>query len=553
MTGAGHVECPAPSAPRGSQPSGTAVPRSTVARRELALYVGIMLGLAGARLALAGGPQFFNDSYQYLSVAENLRERGAIATSIVHFDEERARGVLPAPETTFPPGYALLIAALSWTTLPLPWAGLLLSLVAGIAVLPLLRACATGLSLGAGGTRASLLIWAFSAQASLYAVTLYAEAVFTFVCVGALALLLRDLRQSDRPSWRAPAALLMLGVAFWVRYAGLFFVVAVHAFALVHLARSRAAGAARWALSLLACDVVVALLMARNVAIAGAWTGGNSRPVHHDAGLVAHWLAVSAYELTLGSIRDPRSLAVGPFIVALAGGAVLFVLAAGATRAWRIVGGASVSQAALLLLCVAGMYSAAMVYSGMTSQISLSARMFVPLLPVIALLAGLAVEFVRASRLALAAGALLSVGYVGANVTSTFAPARVAEHRLVAEALAAPMESGEPLLRWFERTVPADAVLLAVEGQATGHVLQRETVSVVGRLFTDMVWDEGEVRRTVEKFGVDYVIVYPQVVASGGVDRLDSEFLRDLSNRRPRPWLELAASNGRALVYRPRP
>ena len=55
------------------------------------------------------GVRLSNDAYQYLSIAENLRTRGKIATSIVHFDTERARGRLPAPETTFPPGYSLAL------------------------------------------------------------------------------------------------------------------------------------------------------------------------------------------------------------------------------------------------------------------------------------------------------------------------------------------------------------------------------------------------------------------------------------------------------------
>jgi hypothetical protein len=114
------------------------------------------------------------------------------------------------------------------------------------------------------------------------------------------------------------------------------------------------------------------------------------------------------------------------------------------------------------------------------------------------------------------------------------------------------MRGERPLAQWLDTAVPREAVLLSVDGQATGYVLGRRTISTPGRSFTALVWDEEEVRRTVARFEASYVIVYPEVVASGGVDRLDSPLLRDLASRRPPGWLELAAENPRVLVYRAR-
>ena len=83
---------------------------------EPCLWVLVMAAL-GLFSVHSAGVRIYNDSYQYLSVAEVIRTQGKIATSIVFFDTERARGILPAPETTAPPGYPVAIDSLLWAHL----------------------------------------------------------------------------------------------------------------------------------------------------------------------------------------------------------------------------------------------------------------------------------------------------------------------------------------------------------------------------------------------------------------------------------------------------
>lgn len=540
---------------RAAWPPAPAAAPAAIGRGELALWMAALLALSVVRVARAGGPEFLNDSYQYLSMVDGLREHGALVTSIAHFDTERARLRLPAPETTFPPGYPLAIWALGFTGLPAEHLGLALSLLGALAVLPLLRAGAAALRLPPGAARLALLAWAASAQASLYAAMLYAEASFTAVSLGGLVLLLGRARDPVERPWRLPAAALLVALAYVVRYAGLFYLVALHAAAALEVARGRASGR-RWALSLAAADAVVAAFMARNVIVAGTWMGGNTRTVSHGASDVLHRLGVGAWELAVGSVqRRPPILLLG-FAALLLAGAV--GVGASATRAALRRGGRDLQAPGpgptLLLLCAA-VYVAGMCYLGFTSPVSLGARMFVPLVPVLGLLAGRALAWAgwlpvprRSAGRAFAAAA--AAGYVGANAVSLLQPAPVVHHQGVEARLARPTPSGESLARWIAVNVPRDAVLLAVDGQATGYVLRRRTVSAAGRDFSALTWDEGEVRRTMAQFGARFLVLYPEVVESGGVDRLDSELFRRLAARRPPAWLELAAENGSALVFR---
>ena len=58
-------------------------------------------------------PYFVNDSFQYLSMAQNALQGHFGYSSIVHFDAERSFGVVPAPVVTFPMGFPLVIALIS--------------------------------------------------------------------------------------------------------------------------------------------------------------------------------------------------------------------------------------------------------------------------------------------------------------------------------------------------------------------------------------------------------------------------------------------------------
>jgi hypothetical protein len=520
---------------------------AAIGRRELAGWAAAMLLLAVVRLALVGGPQFMNDSYQYLSVVENLRRHHAVATSIVHFDVERGSGRIPAPETTFPPGYPLLAWAVTVAGLRPEWAALAVSLASALAVLPLLAAAGAALGLPCGPTRLALGAWVGSAQASLYAVTLYSETTFTAVSLLALVLLLREEGEAERgPGWRVPLAGVMTGLASWIRYAGLFYVVALHGHALARAARRRP-GSSRWLVALAACDVLVGAILLRNALLAGTWMGGNAPRGRRGAAEVAHRLAAGVYELAVGSIQDrpPRAILL---CAALLAAGVLVAGAAG-VAALRAQPGHGPGRPRTVLLSYGAAYVAGMCYAGVTSDISLGARMFVPLVPVVALLAAGAVPPGGVAR---AGTALAAAGYLGANALSLTQPPRLAEHRWIAQAFELATPAGEPLSRWVETTLPARAVLLAVDGQGTGYLLGRSTVSAVGREYSPVSWSEEETRATMARFGADWLIVYPDVVESGGVDQLDSELFRRLAARRLPPWLELAAENPRVLVFRRR-
>ncbi len=66
-----------------------------------------------------GIPYLSNDSYQYVDAAVEISSGECICTRLAHFDQQLEPGRFPVALTHFPPGYPLLIAAVSWLGMPL--------------------------------------------------------------------------------------------------------------------------------------------------------------------------------------------------------------------------------------------------------------------------------------------------------------------------------------------------------------------------------------------------------------------------------------------------
>src|ERR1019366_7663969 len=82
--------------------------------RLLEVLLWTLLAFLGAGTMRAFRPApLSNDSYQYLDVAEHFRHDHQLATSLVYFDTERSYGRIPAPLTTFAPGYPVVVAITS--------------------------------------------------------------------------------------------------------------------------------------------------------------------------------------------------------------------------------------------------------------------------------------------------------------------------------------------------------------------------------------------------------------------------------------------------------
>lgn len=214
-------------------------------------------------------PKLTEDSYQYISAADNLANGNGLRTSIIHFDIERKYGQMPAPLTTFPPGYSVVIASLNYFKIGFETAGFIVSLGSLVVLVPLICCAARILELSDDATRLALLLFIVNSTTVFQSTAVLTESLFTTLTFAALSLIMMHLRDSGRMRNLA-GALAILGAATWIRYAGLFLVLGVGTFLVARVVLKRDRRSVADLLWMGVPAAMLAVLFARNAIVCGS-------------------------------------------------------------------------------------------------------------------------------------------------------------------------------------------------------------------------------------------------------------------------------------------
>jgi hypothetical protein len=466
-------------------------------------------------------------------------------------------------------------------------AALLVSVLAFVLLVPFFVWAARTLELTAGVTRVLLVCLIGNSWAAIYATSATTESLFMFTSCAGIILLLSAAGRRELPAERVPAAqacaeparaahppaqdpqrqppharhfqLLLLasaliGLSYWVRYAGVFLFAAAVVYCVAQLGFRRDRTSLRAVLCLGLAAAIIAAGFVRNQLLVGSWKGGNTKGVHHPLKEVVREFVIWLHHLFLGGIASAR---VDVLLGLLLLGIVMVVIAAARSpraHSWRPQW--AENGPALLLLCYAAVYCAGMVYLGVTSVISFDTRMFYPLLPVLLLLLGVALSAAersaapaKARMTAFYCGLVLVTGaYLGINARSYAAPL-AAPHESIERQLNGEIAPGTTLRAWLATNVAPSQVVVANRGQASEYVLQRNTVSLITREYSDQQWDEPAMHSLMRTFGAHFLILYTGDAASTAAVA-ESPFLVGLAQGTAPSWLKLATRNHDVLVFR---
>jgi hypothetical protein len=533
---------------------------------------GILIAL---RIYPGFAPYLANDSFQYLSMAQNALQGHFGYSSIVHFDAERSFGVVPAPVVTFPMGYPLVIALISRLGVPLETAALLISILSIIACVPILGWLAERFGLSVAMRNVLLAVFVINASVTGYGASASTEPLFTLLIMSGTVLLVgARLNQGKVSPWLWLAVGLTFGSAYFVRYAGLFFVLGL-AVVCVHslLARHRLLARGH-AISLAVASIPVLIGITRNLLLVGNWRGGNEKAASHEFLPVLYDTARAINGIFL---VGPGHAPYGGTFVARALCPGLFYLGM-AWITWNYLRYRTASPSpesklkgtAIDLLLLVLVYSACMFYAGLTSVISYSVRMFVPLTPLLILLLGLALNEMMqvlpradASRrlsLFLLIGSFIPYAFL--NLSALRNPPLL-DVSVLAGALDSTGSAAKSARAVIRELVGQDGVIVANNGQAVGYVLQRPTLSLVGQEFSTVEWNESTLRATVQRFHVAAVLIVGDAVAeqltpgilvrqgAGVKNDLPSRLVEELVHGTPPQWMKLVHRSGGILIYVP--
>lgn len=524
-----------------------------VDRWEVVIYSLLAALVIAGRFLLANGTYVTDDSYQYLSVATHWVSGQGLQTALIHFDTEQSWQRVPAPLTTFPPMYAMTIALLSLLGIDGAMAGVCISMLAGVLLVPMLYWGARLINCSGLATRMMMLALIANSWFSFYSMYILSEAIFALVSTTSLLILIHvvrpRVRQGGALGWLLVANLL-IGLAYWIRYAGLFLFCAVGLACVVYLWHRRTALAWQAVACLSLSGGLVTLGLIRNAMLVGTWRGGNNKIVTHSVVDALQQYVLQFHHLLMGGVAQPRLWVVD--ILFLLGLMVCLGLGVG-----RIRSGASAATTQAggfvgvgLLALYAIVYSGATIYLAIFSVVDIYPRLFYPLLPTLLLLGGSALSAVNPPRRlswreSVLAGMVLL--YVVNNIFHALAPSARAPHLLVAQQLTAGAGEAANLRAWIDAHISPETTIVANEGQAAGYLLRRNTVSLVSSRYSVRLWDEEAIRNTLRAYQSPFLLLFketlPSVVAQ-------SSFLSGLMAGQVPPWLEVAAKNPEVTIFR---
>ncbi|MBI3029542.1 MAG: glycosyltransferase family 39 protein [Candidatus Rokubacteria bacterium] len=544
---------------------GRAAGRAAAGSAGLALALwALLLGASLGGLTALYDRSFIGiDGAFFVNAAKNLASGHGFATSIVWHEEQYRLGGVPAPQTVFPPGYPLLIALGSRLGLDPPYAAFLVSLLSfgavALVIYDILRT--------AGHTPlrsfAVSAVWLGSPFAWFNVLGCMSEMPFTLLTLVSLRCAMQGERDPGRRDLWLAAAGTVAGLAFTVRYQGVYYVISLGLFFLVRVIRQRDWQSAR-ALILATgpASVFVVALFLRNLVLTGKLTGtmlpGDPlMELHRTVG----WALGGIFGFTKSGLLGGSAPEVAFVIVAAAGlvGGVCWI---GRLKIDRSALRAALAETHVSLSLAYMAVSIILMVQGARNYASghISPRYLLALIPfgLLCLADGVRVIRFTPSRSRHAWAARLWVG--AAVVTLLAGQVNVFHHhwrpltqanpyRTIRDALEGPL-AGEPLVLFLRQRVTTASPLLGNEAQMLGAVLDRPVLGLTQAAYTRRVWTDDQVRRLVASYGVAYVIFFPGLFDPTHPSDGNRPFFQQLERGDVPPWLVAVLAAPDVRLYR---
>jgi len=512
-------------------------------------------------------PILNQDSYQYLSVADNALHGKIGYTSIIHFDTERSLGTMPAPLVTFPPGYALVTALVSRIGISTETAGLALSVAATLACIPLL--IWLGARAGFSGMLSCALAGLFVTNATVivFGASVMTEALFMLLSLlGVACIMQAKVRNQNGLGWYWVAAGLSFAAAYFARYAGMFFVAGLFILVIYYAVTANRAMMKGHFIALLISGSAVLSAAARNIYLVGNWRGGNDKVVSNPL-LQTIGKALQGTNVLLlgpGSGSPGGTTLVRLACILLFLGGMVLLLTAGLR--WSKTGGkgevrTQYTPIATEIAILSAVYMACLFYAGLKSVIDYGdPRYFLPVAPLFFLLVGIFITRwgsglrVRPSGLRTAAFAFLSASAaicIGLNLLLFRLPNAHAASPLEVDFATSKVGEAQFSAKIRDLVGP-DGVVISNNGQNVAHVVARPTISLVGPTFSSVEWTEQALRDVATQFRAKAIVIYvPEGEQWNDDNYIPSSFIRRLANNQPPQWMKLEFRSKHLLVYVP--
>ncbi|MFA7670001.1 MAG: glycosyltransferase family 39 protein [Burkholderiaceae bacterium] len=505
-------------------------------------------------------PEYLNtDTAQYISGARHLLAGEGYSTSVLYFEDQLRFGRIPAPQTTWPPGFSLLIAVSVFLGIPDLYAPFIVAALSAAASILMVHAViARVVSVGRAPMIGGLLmaVVVFPHVLVFRGLTEPTYTLFTLIALMAIVRLAEGNRH-----WAVFASLgAACAAAFMTRYMGATFVIAVGLFLLIELWRVPS-WKCFWGagLAMAIPGIIAGLLFIRNWRLVGTLSGGPDIDRGSDWAEVLRSLWWSAKGV-IGLRTDSTPVVV--FSLAVVAGITLVLLVWWKERGIRSQPARQKRESATAVMVVSALYAfvtiAVLAFLAQRRDAELlSSRYLAPLLPFVICTALVLYEAVRArtkmmSRALAAGGAICLLGLIGLQgmqlieVRSWFEGN--SKYRVMKDALQEHF-AGETVGQYLAEHASAHGPILDVDGQLLGLMLERPVIGLSEAAWTWRTWTDDEVLTLIENFDISIVCFFPDLFDPRAQVNAHREFYRNLAAGRLPDWLVPLKQDGRISLY----
>jgi hypothetical protein len=526
------------------------------------LSIVIGLGL----LSTASVSQLYPDSIQHLSTASNMLSGDGIRTSIAYFEMHFQYGALPAPQTVWPPGGALVAAAAGLSFGISGWSLIITStLCFALTALVIFHALRIlGIAPAVAISAASL--WLVTPWSWKFALQGMTEAPFALASASALYCL----ASAYLTAGRSRLKFLSLGgcsvaVALLFRYQGLLLAAGLVAGIAVIRSSLRMRDAAREAgYFLLPVAVMMAVLFGRNFLLTGALTGGQTTAVDPQSPLNAlrllvwnvDWLFVRLLHLTdVSNATRLIFLSLTIWLFVATGFRVVAVRRNCETNGQQVAASVvAVSCAAYIVVTLLSLLSSGVQYSAFFPS---EARYLEILLPALIVLTAIAVAHLQSrfrsgmatlNAVLVAAVLTLGISRVVGDDLSAVVKSNMARTEMVRLALQSRAQDGRTVREHLAEIADRRETLLTSEAHAVYLLTRTNVVGLTDAPYTREIWDEATTLRLVDRFGAAYVLILPRELTKRHT--VNQSFFRRLAAGERQRRLREVVTTEEALLLR---
>lgn len=483
----------------------------------------------------------FEDTTNYLSVARLILNGDGLSTDIIYYPEQASFRSIPAPQTIFPPGYSIAVAATARLFgLTVERSAEVLSLFSYVLCAPLLLYIGSLAGLRRWFSIGVVAVWLSTATGWVFTRCAASEMMFLLftllavVCCGV---------EKKRRSWLLAAGI-AAALAFSARYVGVFLAMAL-GLAAVKQHGTKIGKLLRCTIPLLGPMVVLmAILFARNHLLSGSWKGGNNYESQSfgDVLIVFYYSVCRLIGFSKAALLRgdwvPVGLVVSSTILTLL--ALKQISIRGIRSYWQAL---DIPQTTVLLYGPVSV--ACLFYLDITSNSGMTTRLLLPTVPFFLVTVGSIVQQLmgiegRSRHLVSLAVVLLLASFVaGQRISLAEFHDDAMVGRAVYRTLQQEVTDEDTLLSVLQRTVTADTALLSCQPQLASLFIKRPVLGLPTSYFnkSGTGWTADTTRQYMDAFPVRYVLLMV-----GSEITNDAQFFQELQLGQIPTWLRPIAS-----------